>query len=127
MFERFADTVTAHEFVDDWIAVNKEVEKAGLARVDNSFLMVWSRVLVPLPAVLDIWGVTLQKIPQMVQRLPPCQWGWTYKTPEKTVTCYSDASTELTLQCTVISRMPSSVQKAEAAALLPKPGWYTFF
>ena len=124
MLERFADVPIAQSFVADWLVADAQAQEAGLMKFSYIAGTVWRRLLpITLAKSMQTWGVTWRNVVQFCEQQPLSSWSWTREEGGKHLTYQSQNNTLITTQMNILSKLPHTVQNAEAMDALVDAGW----
>jgi hypothetical protein len=120
VFERFASVRVAMKFMEDLTVFDKQANEAG-TMFDVASVLVWPRLLSErLVRVLGVWSLTWQNVAAKFEAMASNKFAWTYDKGEgDVVKNMAIESILLNLQLLMLARLPSTLQKSEAADILP--------
>ena len=124
MLDRFADVPIAQSFVADWLVADAQAQEAGLVPFSNIAGIVWPRLLpIALAKSMQTWGVTWSNVVEFCEQQPLSSFSWTREEGGKHLSYLSQSNTLMTTQMNILSKLPHTVQNAEAMEALVDTGW----
>ena len=124
VLERFADVPIAQSFVADWLVVDAQAQEAGLVAFMDPAGSVWRRLSpIALAKSMQTWGVTWRNVVEFCEQQPLSSFSWTREEGGKHLSYLSQSNTLMTTQMNILSKLPHTVQNAEAMEALVDAGW----
>ena len=124
MLDRFADVPIAQSFVADWLVADAQGQEAGLQPCSDMVVVVWPRLLLEtLAKSMQTWGVTWRNVVEFCEQQPPLPVAMSREEGGKHLSFVSQSNTLITTQMNILSKLPHTVQNAEAMEALVDAGW----
>ena len=124
VLERFADVPVAQSFVAEWLVADAHAQEAGVQDFSYMESVVWRRLSpIALAKSMQTWGVTWSNVVEFCEQQPLSSFSWTREEGGKHLTYASQNNVLLTTQMNILSKLPHTVQNAEAMEALVDAGW----